>query len=438
MKKKKILYLVHCIDTEGPLTETLEATFKRLYSIFGIKLEATAANLNLIQNKKMDLSGQEDAVANCFSSDLLNYNENWNQIDSMLDEMLSKEYRLKLTDDFGGGWVYSWHCMDHAGYKDNPRHKDLGYGNVFNHYRSKLTSLKCDKDEINWHFHPLSFTRIPTQAASSYLNSYDVLLQILCRRIIDESWFPIVNRPGFHTERPDSHAFLEQWIPFDYANQISDDDLDQPDLSNGRYGDWSRASKSWRGYNPSHDDYQQEGNCRRRIFRCLNLGSRSNPLTENNVREAFEEASETGEAILSFNNHDYRDMRPDVDFVRKMLSDIKVEFPDVAIKFSGAEEAATLLMGYEKKKLPKLDINIIGNSLIVDLLEGDLFGPQPFLAIKTNEGLYYHDNFDVIEPQKKWSYIFDEQTLLLKNIKTIGVASAGLFGKRSVVLKNID
>ena len=170
----------------------------------------------------------------------------------------------------------------------------------------------------------------------------------------------------------------------------------------------------------------------------MNLGSRSNPLTENNVREAFEEASETGEAILSFNNHDYRDMRPDVDFVRKMLSDIKVEFPDVAIKFSGAEEAATLLMGYEKKKLPKLDINIIGNSLIVDLLEGDLFGPQPFLAIKTNEGLYYHDNFDVIEPQKKWSYIFDEQTLLLKNIKTIGVASAGLFGKRSVVLKNID
>ena len=40
------------------------------------------------------------------------------------------------------------------------------------------------------------------------------LYQILCRRIIDEKWFPVANRAGFHVERPDSHLFLEQYIAF--------------------------------------------------------------------------------------------------------------------------------------------------------------------------------------------------------------------------------
>ena len=46
----------------------------------------------------------------------------------------------------------------------------------------------------------------------------DNLYQILCRRIIDHNWFPVVNRAGFHVERPDSHWFLEQFIPFDLSN----------------------------------------------------------------------------------------------------------------------------------------------------------------------------------------------------------------------------
>ena len=37
-------------------------------------------------------------------------------------------------------------------------------------------------------------------------------------RIIDNKWFPVANRAGFHIERPDSHYFLEQYIPFDLSN----------------------------------------------------------------------------------------------------------------------------------------------------------------------------------------------------------------------------
>lgn len=438
MADNKILYVVHCVDTEGPLNETVVATFERLESIFGITLAPTRENLELLQNKKIDLAGKEDAVAKCFAPALLKYNANWLELDQMLNDLLSNSFRKQYPDDFEHGWVYSWHCMDHIGYLDNPRHKDVGYGNIFRFYRSKLLELGCTQDEINWHFHPLSLTRNPMHAATSYVNSYEVLIQILCRRILEDQWFPVVNRPGFHSERSDSHAFLEQWIPFDYANQACEEPQDQPDLSAGRFGDWTRAPKSWRGYHPSHDDYQIEGACRRMIFRCLNVGTRLRSLTQDHVREAFLEASASGAAILSFADHDYRDMRPDVNQVQTMLHNIKAEFPDVSVKYAGAEYAAVSLMGYGKKTAPRLDISLVGNRIYVEVLEGEIFGPQPFLAIKTKEGKYFHDNFDVIEPQKKWAYVLDEQTVQITHVSKVGVGTAGRFGKYFVSSINFE
>ena len=46
----KKVYVVHCIDTEGPLYESIEATFSRLKEIFGVDLEPTVSNLKKIQN----------------------------------------------------------------------------------------------------------------------------------------------------------------------------------------------------------------------------------------------------------------------------------------------------------------------------------------------------------------------------------------------------
>ena len=42
----------------------------------------------------------------------------------------------------------------------------------------------------------------------------------------------------------------------------------------------------------------------------------------------------------------------------------------------------------------------------------------------------------MVLPQKKWSYVFDEQTILIHNILKVGVASAGFYGKYCLV--NID
>ena len=430
-----LLCVVHCVDTEGPLTETIYATFDRLHDIFDITLEPTRQNLLALQNKEINLNGLENEVAKVVAPELLNYNNNWSEIDLMLDEALSIPFRNELLDDDNRGWVYSWHCMDHIGYSDNPRLKDIGYGNIFRYYKNKLKETNSLQDEINWHFHPLSFTRNPIQCATSYINSMDVLIQILCRRVIDENWFPVCNRPGFHSERPDSHLFLEQWIPFDYANQYYEKDDGQSDLTKGRFGDWQRASDSWNGYHPDHDDYQKIGFCRRKIFRCLNIGTRFNLLNLNHVESAFDEAYNDNFAILSFSNHDYRDIRPDVRYVRQLLDKTRNSFPGVKLKFCGATEAAQIQMRRNKSYVNepvKLRVSIEDNIAFIDVLEGAIFGPQPFFCFKTLEGRYYHDNLDCIIPQKRFKYVFDSHTININAVDIIAAATADRCGNYSV------
>ena len=438
LKKKKYLYIVHCIDTEGPLHESLKETFKRLFNTFGIKLSPTKKNLQLIQNQEINLKGKEVAVQKCFAPNMLSYNNSWNKIEKMLNNIQSKKFRTSLKDDFNGGWIYSWHCVDHLGFYSNPRKKDKGYGKVFNFYKKTLLKTKINKDdEINWHFHPLSLKQGALHAATSYSNNMNYINYILCRRIIDEKWFPTVNRPGFHSERSDSNLFLEQWIPFDYANQKTNEKTDQPDLNSGRFGDWSRAPKSWRGYRPSIHDYQRPGECNRYIFRCLNLGTRFRNLKETHINEAFREAKKNGKAILAFANHDYRDMSEELTNLKEKIFRIKSKFKDVKIKYLGGHDAAVNLLGYNNHKKPKLKISIKKNVLIVTLIQGKLFGSQPFLAIESKKNRYFHDNFDLIKIGKQWRYIFDEQTLPLNQIKKIGVGSAGKYGYYDVQVINL-
>ena len=59
-----IVHVVHCIDTEGPLYESLEATFDRIKQIWGFELEPSNKNLELLRKKKINLKGFEDEIAN--------------------------------------------------------------------------------------------------------------------------------------------------------------------------------------------------------------------------------------------------------------------------------------------------------------------------------------------------------------------------------------
>ena len=84
------VYVVHCIDTEGPLHESLAATFQRIKNTFEIELAVTQENLRRLQNKEIDLDGLEDAVAQFVEPQLLSYNDSWDKIDEMLIDVLGE------------------------------------------------------------------------------------------------------------------------------------------------------------------------------------------------------------------------------------------------------------------------------------------------------------------------------------------------------------
>ena len=62
------------------------------------------------------------------------------------------------------------------------------------------------------------------------------------------------------------------------------------------------------------------------------------------------------------------------------------------------------------------------------------FGPQPFLALKTADGGYYHDNFDIDRPFHRWQYVFDADTFPLRALAAVGVAANNAYGTTTVSL----
>ena len=431
------LYIVHAIDTEGPLYESLDATFERLEKIIGLKLEPSRTNLQKLRAKTIDLNGQEDTAALIVSEQLLNYNDTWDKVDNMLEELLSETYRKRYADSTGNGWIYSWFLVDHVGYDINPRRRDMGYHNVFDHYKFMLKETGSLQDDVQFHFHPMPTYKEAHICATSYLRSPH-LLEVLTRRIIDRTWFPSCFRPGFHAERPDAHWFLEQWIPFDFANQALPEDAQagHMDVAGGRLGDWRRAPSDWSHYHPSHDDYQRPGHCRRTLFRCLNVGTRFRLLDEAEVRRAFERADKGNPTILAFTNHDFRDMRTDVAETHAMITKVAKEFPEVPWQHSKALDAAKAVLNRTNKDPFTLEVSLepIEDSLrLVVRANHDTFGPQPFLAVKTKDKRYLTDNFDIQVPRRYFSYTFDADTVLPSSLDSIGVASNDINGSTHVV-----
>ena len=101
MKKNKVLYVVHCIDTEGPLNESLKKTFQRLKSIFGISMKPSKKNLIKIQNKQIDFGNNTVSISKVFNKQLVEYNNSWKKIEKMQKKIFSKEFRNKFKDSFG-------------------------------------------------------------------------------------------------------------------------------------------------------------------------------------------------------------------------------------------------------------------------------------------------------------------------------------------------
>jgi len=396
------VYVVHCIDTEGPLHESIEATFERLRDIFHLELEPSPDLLRRLQAGDVYLGGSEAAVQRVVDPHLLAYNDSWDKVDAMLAELMAPSFRRQTCDSSGGGWIYNWFCVDHVDYDANPRRRDIGYHNIFEHYRRLIRETHSSQDGLHFHYHPHSFRREAHRCATHWWSSSDSLQQTLSRRVIDHHWFPAAHRPGFHVIRPDSHWFLEQHVPFDFSSQAmvnTGTDAAQFGLAGGRFGDWRRAPATWTPYHPSADDYQVPGNCRRWIARCLNVGTRYRLLQEQDVRQAFQEAAAGQPVVLAVTNHDFRSMGPDINDVRELLRRIAAEFPQVPFLFSEAVSAMRSALNLTALPPCELELAIRRVNDSTHVLEvhssTPTFGPQPWLALKTSAGTYHSDNFDI-------------------------------------------
>lgn len=442
-ENEKLVLIVHAIDTEGPLYESLDASFERLDEMFGITgLPETRETLDKLRNGEIDIGGIEAQVAEALNSHRMKHNTTWDQVDQMLDRCMADDFRMAMPDSFGNGWVYNWHCVDLVGYDYNPRRRDLGYHNIFDHYRRRLKETPDTRDVIHFHFHPISTYGDCHRCATAYLTS-PYLWEVLCRRIIERNWFPTVFRAGFQAERPDSHWFLEQYIPFDISNMALDDnsELDKMiDFRNGRSGDWRRAPADWSLYHPDHDDYQRPGNCRRAIGRALNVLSRIASIDQAEMDKAFARADGGEPTLAGICSHDYRDIGPEVDFVRGLIAESQKKFPDVRFKYCEGIEAFRLALGMDDAEENPLELSLTLNrdpegdvpNLEVTAKQGRVFGPQPFLAIETRSRRFIHDNFDFSETGDCWFYAFHADTLPLDDVKRIGVGANDKYGNPSV------
>jgi hypothetical protein len=440
-----IVYICHHVDTEGPLYETVEASFKRLeVSVLGgggkFPIEYTKANLTLLQQGKVDFLTEEQRQKAMIMAHphLLQTKSTWSEIDEMQYRIMSPEYRNKFQDSFGCGWVYNWHVIDFVGYEINPRHRDMGWHNIYDHYTTLLKETKSDDiDAIEWHFHPMHHKHVANLDSNSYDNSMPLIHQALSRKLIDRGFFPRVFRPGCHCERPDTCWFLEQWIPFDVANQsVKDDDY----IGNGRFGDWNGAPSDWSIYHPDLYDWRKEGQTNRWVARVMNLKTRFRNVTQDEVDAAFEKASrENCPVYLGVTDHDWREISNEIEPFYEMILKANEKYPMVKFKFSKGIDAFREVLGLPQSKGLDFETTIEGNLLSVKFTQGEPFGPQPYLAIKTKEGEYFHENFDFGEFKKSYYFTFDDNTVKLNDIETLVIATNDSCGNQCIkrIINNI-
>ena len=427
MNKDKIVYIVHHVDVEGPLTETIEATFERMYD-FGLSRDVSICidNLHKIQDGVLsaidpDLSSELKKV---FSKRYLNYLKDWNEIDSSIIESTSKSFRLEHCSKEGDPYKYSWYIYDyHEGFKDNPRFRERGTHKIFDHYMKELIKDNIFNDGIYWHYHQPSISGQCLENNTCWTNSV-LHEEIVARRIIERNWYFSCFRAGFYVERNDISHWLEMFIPFDYtARYMSDNKAYSP----GDEFDWRNTPNIWGAWHPDWYDYRVEGNMKRYLFRCTDLATYNNHLNKKEVEEAFEQASERGTSILSYYNHDYRDMKLEVNEAYPIITDVSKKYPDINWKFVNALEAAQNYLKLFPRK-PNLSVKQKNDLLFVNS-ENKIFGPQPFLAIQEGDK-FFRDNFTK-ETDNSWVYRFRN----LNNLKAFGVAANDPSGLYDIKVK---
>ncbi|CCQ75519.1 hypothetical protein [Magnetospira sp. QH-2] len=445
----KLVAICHTVDTEGPLWETQDATFERLEEMFGVRgLPRTSETMEKLRQREIPLNGLEDLVAGALNQQRTTTLKNWGEVDAMLDQCMDQAFRHQLKDSYGGGWVYNWHCLDHVGFQYNPRHRDMGHHSIFDRYMELVNTQPDCPDAIHFHFHPVSTFGDAHRCATSYLTN-STIWDVLCRKVIERKWFPVVFRAGFQTERPDSHWLLEQYVPFDVSNMATEDstELDAMiDFRKGRSGNWRTAPADWSVYHPHHDDYRRPGNCRRWIARSLNVLSRVASIDQYEMDKAFARANQGNPTLVGLCSHDFRDLTKEVNETRNLIAKASEKYPDVRFKYCEGVDAFRRVLGMTEANDHPLDLEVTLDrnpkndvpNITISTRAGQVFGPQPFLAIETHGRRFIHDNLDFNNAGNEWYYAFHHDTLMIEDVKKVGIAANDKYGNQFVEVLDLS
>ena len=168
--------------------------------------------------------------------------------------------------------------------------------------------------------------------------------------------------------------------------------------------------------------------------------ARTRQISQEDVEEAFSDALKYGKAILAFTDHDYKDMEYEITRVRNIIKNVSEKYSDVEFIYSNAVDAIRNCMDikYEQFTMNAEIIND-GTKKYLDIkVDNDIFGPQPFLAIKTKDNRYIWENLDFTIPGREWTYTFDNNTILLDAIEAIGVAANNKYGFTKIIVIGND
>ncbi len=347
MKKGKV-FVVFCIDTEGPL-------------------------------KDPNYKG------------ITHFLENWKDIDKeFLSKMFSQKLRFSFPDSKNGSAIFTWFMLNWTGFRTNPVSHDFGYHKVFDHYKKKWgAKLKEYGDEIAWHYHHPSLSGIGNEWGLNWFENREYE-NVLCRLVIDREFFPLSYRSGGTIEDDTQSNWLEQWIPFDYSNRNCKDLNWEKEEADGRkikdILSWKKAPPGFTFYHPSAADHTKEEDMRRFIVKSLDIQSGAHVITKAHVEEAFEEANKGKDVIFSGFEHDYRDHSEAIVQIMQWLNEISKK-THIDYFYTTAAAAVSLTGNFKKGKQLLLSIERTSEKIIIKSNK-PLFNPQPFLAIKYSQDLY--------------------------------------------------
>ena len=200
------VYVVHCIDTEGPAPRvggrrpssdsipSSRSTWSRAPRCFVA-----------FSRGRSTWGGLEGAVQRVVDPHLLYLQRHLGQGRRILPSGTAclRGSGSACADSGGNGWIYNWFCVDHVDYDINPRRRDIGFHNVFDHYRGAHARDGLVEDGLHFHYHPHNFRREAHRVRATHWSaSSDSLQQIISRRVIERQWFPAAHRAGLPRNDP--------------------------------------------------------------------------------------------------------------------------------------------------------------------------------------------------------------------------------------------